>query len=230
MKIYLAELYTAKGDKVEAQKILDSIDMTQVKDPDAVHQLGDQRRSTRAGPTRRSRRSTRSASRSRRRADIFYYRARAYIAGQEDGRSEGGPREICSMAPPDARELADAKKLLEQAQRRQVTSSVVRRGARSGRGARRVRRLRRFRAAATRRHRRAAGEARTCATGIAVEARHDANSSRAQPPPLGARSRKAERSRRQPARTAARRALAESTPAPAGPARAPALTDRPRRR
>ena len=33
MKSYIAELYTLKGDKVEAQKILDSIDMTQVKDP-----------------------------------------------------------------------------------------------------------------------------------------------------------------------------------------------------
>src|SRR5262245_23900317 len=32
LRLYLAELLTAKGDKVEAQKLLDTIDMTQVKD------------------------------------------------------------------------------------------------------------------------------------------------------------------------------------------------------
>ena len=33
LKTYLIELYMLKGDKAEAQKLLDSMDMTQMKDP-----------------------------------------------------------------------------------------------------------------------------------------------------------------------------------------------------
>jgi predicted Zn-dependent protease len=113
LKQYLAELYTAKGDKVEAQKILDSIDMTQVKDPtmfinQAISSINAGRadeavalldKLSKQFPTR---------------ADIHYYRARANIVGKKLVEAKADLEKFVSMAAPDARELADAKKLLEQ--------------------------------------------------------------------------------------------------------------------
>ena len=52
LKTYLIELYMLKGDKVEAQKLLDSVDMTQVKDPTLFINSAitlDQRREVRRG-------------------------------------------------------------------------------------------------------------------------------------------------------------------------------------
>ena len=51
---YLIELYTLKGDKAEAQKLLDSIDMTQMKDPTLFINSAITP-STPGSPTRRSR-------------------------------------------------------------------------------------------------------------------------------------------------------------------------------
>jgi predicted Zn-dependent protease len=113
LKLYLAELYTDKGDKAEAQKILDSIDMTQVKDAtifinQAIGAINGGRadeavalldKLSKQFPTR---------------ADIYYYRGRANIVGKKFADAKGDLEKFVSMAAPDARELADAKKLLEQ--------------------------------------------------------------------------------------------------------------------
>jgi predicted Zn-dependent protease len=113
MKTYLAELYSQKGDKAEAQKILDSVDMTQVKDPtvfinsaitainagradDAIATLD---KLYKAFPAQ---------------ANLLYYRARAYIVAKKMVEAKADLEKFVSSAPPDARELADAKKLLEQ--------------------------------------------------------------------------------------------------------------------
>ena len=48
------------------------------------------------------------------RPDVFYYRARAYIKGKKMAEAKADLEKFVAMAPPDARELADAKKLLEQ--------------------------------------------------------------------------------------------------------------------
>jgi predicted Zn-dependent protease len=113
LKLYLAEVLTTKGDKVEAQKILDSIDITQVKDPvmfinmaissinagkadDAIATLD---KVGKQFPTR---------------ADVYYYRGRANIVGKKLVEAKADLEKFVSMAAPDARELADAKKLLEQ--------------------------------------------------------------------------------------------------------------------
>ena len=113
LKLYLAELYTAKGDKVEAQKILDSIDMSQVKDAtifinQAITAINADRgdeavalldKVGKAFPTR---------------ADVYYYRGRANIRSKKYAEAKGDLEKFVSMAAPDAKELADAKKLLEQ--------------------------------------------------------------------------------------------------------------------
>jgi tetratricopeptide (TPR) repeat protein len=113
LKLYLAELYTAKGDKAEAQKILDSIDMAQVKDAtifinQAIAAINADRGDEAVAlldkvgkqfPTR---------------ADVHYYRGRANIRSKKYAEAKADLEKFVSMAPPDARELADAKKLLEQ--------------------------------------------------------------------------------------------------------------------
>ncbi len=113
MKTYLAELYTLKGDKAEAQKVLESIDMTLVKDPtlfinSAITSInagrGDEAIATldkihKQFPTQ---------------ANILYYRARAYIVGKKMVEAKADLEKFVSTAAPDARELPDAKKLLEQ--------------------------------------------------------------------------------------------------------------------
>ncbi len=113
MKLFLAEMLSAKGDKAEAQKVLDSIDMSKVTDPttflnmaigsinadkpeEAIATLD---KVNKAFPTR---------------PDVFYYRARAYIKGKKMAEAKADLEKYVAMAPPDARELADAKKLLEQ--------------------------------------------------------------------------------------------------------------------
>jgi predicted Zn-dependent protease len=113
MKLYLAELLTTKGDKAEAQKIMDSIDMTKVSDPTlfinmAINSInagkGDEAvalldKIAKQFPTR---------------ADVHYYRARANIVSKKLVEAKADLEKFVSMAAPDAREMADAKKLLEQ--------------------------------------------------------------------------------------------------------------------
>jgi predicted Zn-dependent protease len=113
LKMYYAELLAAKGDKVESQKVLDSVDMTQVKDPTiflnlAIAAINGQKpdeaiavldKVSKAFPTR---------------ADVVYYRARANIVAKKMPEAKADLEKFVSMAPPDSPQLADAKKLLEQ--------------------------------------------------------------------------------------------------------------------
>ena len=113
LKLYLAELYTAKGDKVESQKILDSIDMTQLKDPtifinQAISDINADRTDEAVALL------DKLAKQFPTRADLYYYRGRANIRGKKFVEAKADLEKFVSMAAPDARELADAKKLLEQ--------------------------------------------------------------------------------------------------------------------
>ena len=113
MKSYLAELYVLKGDKVEAQKILDSIDMTQVKDPTlfinaAITAINAGRADEAIATLDKVQKQFPTQ------ANIFYYRGRAYIAAKKMPEAKADLEKFVSMAPPDARELPDAKSLLEK--------------------------------------------------------------------------------------------------------------------
>ena len=113
MKSYLAELYTLKGDKVEAAKILDSIDMTQVKDPtlfinSAITAINAGRADEAIATLDKVQKQFPTQ------ANIFYYRGRAYIAAKKMPEAKADLEKFVSMAPPDARELPDAKSLLEK--------------------------------------------------------------------------------------------------------------------
>jgi predicted Zn-dependent protease len=113
MKLFLAELMAAKGDKEGAQKILDGIDMAQVKDAtmfinQAIGMINGGR------PDDAVALLDKLAAQFPTRADILYYRARAKIVGKKMVEAKADLEKFVSMAPPDARELPDAKKLLEQ--------------------------------------------------------------------------------------------------------------------
>ena len=113
MKMFLAELMTAKGDKEGAQKILDSIDITQAKDATMfINQAISAINAGRADDAVAL--LDKLATQFPTRPDIIYYRARAKIVGKKMVEAKADLEKFVSMAPPDARELPDAKKLLEQ--------------------------------------------------------------------------------------------------------------------
>jgi predicted Zn-dependent protease len=113
MRTYLAELYTLKGDKAEAQKVLESIDMTQVKDPTLF--INSAISSINAGKSEEAVATLDKLYKQfPTQANILYYRARAYIVGKKMVEAKADLEKFVSTAAPDARELPDAKKLLEQ--------------------------------------------------------------------------------------------------------------------
>jgi len=113
MKTYLTELYTLKGDKAEAQKLLDSIDMTQVKDPTLF--INAAITSINAGKADEAIATLDKLSKQfPTQGNILYYRARAYIVAKKLPEAKADLEKFVSIAPLDARELPDAKKLLEQ--------------------------------------------------------------------------------------------------------------------
>ena len=113
MKTYLIELYTLKGDKVEAQKLLDSIDMTQMKDPTLF--INSAITSINAGkPDEAIATLDKLIKQFPTHGNLFYYRARALIVAKKLPEAKADLDKFVSMATPDARELPDAKKLLEQ--------------------------------------------------------------------------------------------------------------------
>ncbi len=113
MKTYLAELYTQKGSRDEAQKILESVDMTQVKDPTifinlAIGSINAGKADDAIAILDKVYKQFPSQS------NILYYRARAYIVAKKLPEAKADLEKFVSLATPDARELPDAKKLLEQ--------------------------------------------------------------------------------------------------------------------
>jgi predicted Zn-dependent protease len=113
MKMFLAELYTQKGARDEAQKILAGIDMSQVKDPTLFINMAIG--SINAGKADDAIATLDMVGKQfPAQANILYYRARAYIVGKKMAEAKADLEKFVSIAPPDARELPDAKKLLEQ--------------------------------------------------------------------------------------------------------------------
>jgi predicted Zn-dependent protease len=113
MKTFLAELYTAKGNKEEAQKVLESVDMAQVKDPTIFINMA-------IGAINAGKADEaialldKVAKQFPQQTNVLYYRARANIVAKKNVEAKADLEKFVSVAPPDARELPDAKKLLEQ--------------------------------------------------------------------------------------------------------------------
>jgi predicted Zn-dependent protease len=112
-KLLVAEILLDTGAKAEARAMLDSVDITQVKDPfpfvnysitlinegkglEAVEMLN---KLVAQFPDQHL---------------MLYYRARAYLSAQKLDESKADFEKFVAVAPPDSKEVADAKKILEQ--------------------------------------------------------------------------------------------------------------------
>jgi predicted Zn-dependent protease len=112
-KVLLADLLLEGGKKDEGLTLLRSIDLAQVKDPypfinGAITLIRDDK-SDEAIALLNS-----LLERFPNQADIYYYRGRAYIAAKKLPEAKADLEKFVATAPPDARELGDAKKILEQ--------------------------------------------------------------------------------------------------------------------
>jgi predicted Zn-dependent protease len=113
VKLLKAEIMMDAGDKAGAKALLDGVDMTQVKDPfvfvnSAINMINDGQgveavalldRVIAQFPTNHM---------------LYYYRGRANLASQKLDEAKADLEKFVSMAPADTREVADAKKILEQ--------------------------------------------------------------------------------------------------------------------
>lgn len=112
-KLLLAELLIEEGGKDEALTILRGIDLQQVKDPfpfinGAIVLIRDGK--TDEAITMLNTLAERFPSQ----PEIFYYRGRAYLAAKKLVEAKAELEKYVAAAPPDARELADAKSILAQ--------------------------------------------------------------------------------------------------------------------
>ena len=113
VKLLKAELLMELGQKEEARQILDAIDMTQVKDPfpfinSAITMINDGKGLEAVAlldkilaqfPTQHQ---------------VYYYRGRAHLSASKFEEAKADLEKFVSLAPADSKEVADAKKILDQ--------------------------------------------------------------------------------------------------------------------
>lgn len=113
MKLVLGDLMMEKGDRAGALELMRTVDVTQIKNPmplvNASIVLINEKKSDEALEI-----LNRVAQQFPSQVEVYYYRGRAYIAGDKMPEAKADLEKFVSMAPPDARELPDAKKILEQ--------------------------------------------------------------------------------------------------------------------
>ena len=110
-KLLLADLLMEAGEKAESKEILESVDMTQVKDPFpfinvAITQINEGKGVEAAEAL------TKLQAQFPNQAEIYYYRGRAYLAASKF--DEAKAREVRDAGQADSKEVADAKKILDQ--------------------------------------------------------------------------------------------------------------------
>ena len=111
-----AELLMETGDKEGAQKILDTIEISKVKNPrafinNAIHKInsGDKVQAEQAVEL-----LTKLIGQFPNDSLLLYLRARAYIAGTKLAEAKADLEKYVATAPPTSPQMADAKKLLDQ--------------------------------------------------------------------------------------------------------------------
>jgi predicted Zn-dependent protease len=112
LKLLQADLMMESGDKAGARAILDSLDMTQVKDPfpfmNAAITLINEGKGAEAAES-----LTKLLAQFPTQNEIYYYRGRAYLAANKFDEAKADLEKFLSLAPT-AKEAADAKKILDQ--------------------------------------------------------------------------------------------------------------------
>jgi tetratricopeptide (TPR) repeat protein len=112
LKMFQAELLMEKGDKAGANEILNAIDMKAVKDPytfinQAINLINDKKGPEAVELLTKLMAQFPSAN------ELYYYRGRAYVASEKLDEARTDLEKFVSLAP-NAKETADAKKILEQ--------------------------------------------------------------------------------------------------------------------
>lgn len=112
LKLFHAELLMESGDKTGSKAILDTVDMTQVKDPytyinHAINLINDKKGMEAADLLTRLINQFPTAN------ELYYYRGRAYVAAEKLDLAKADLEKFVTLAPT-AKETADAKKILEQ--------------------------------------------------------------------------------------------------------------------
>jgi predicted Zn-dependent protease len=112
LKLLQADLLIESGDKAAARAILDSVDMTKVKDPypfmNAAITLINEKKGAEAVAT-----LTKLLAQFPTQNEIYYYRGRAYIVDQKLDEAKADLEKFVSVAPT-SKEAPEAKKLIEQ--------------------------------------------------------------------------------------------------------------------
>jgi tetratricopeptide (TPR) repeat protein len=113
MRLALADLMMEAGDKAGALAIMNAVDVAQIKNPmpliNASIALINEKKTDEAVAI-----LNKVAGQFPTQAETYYYRGRAYVAANKLPEAKADLEKFVSMAPPDARELPDAKKILEQ--------------------------------------------------------------------------------------------------------------------
>jgi len=112
LKTFQAELLMQTGDKAGAKAILDAVDLTQVKDPftfinEAITLINDGKGQEAVDLL------TKLIAQFPAQNNLYYYRGRAYVAAQKLPEARADFEKFIA-AEPNAKETADAKKILDQ--------------------------------------------------------------------------------------------------------------------
>jgi predicted Zn-dependent protease len=113
MRLVLADLMMEGGDKAAALDMMKTIDVTKIKNPlplinGSISLINSNK------PDEALEILNKVATQFPTQAETFYYRGRAYVAAKKYPEAKADLEKFVGMAAPDARELPDAKKLLDQ--------------------------------------------------------------------------------------------------------------------
>lgn len=112
LKLFQAELLMESGDKAGAKAILDAVDMKEVKDPytfinQAINLINDKKGAEAAELL------TKLIAQFPTTPELYYYRGRAYVSSDKLDDAKADLEKFVQLAP-NAKEAADAKKIIEQ--------------------------------------------------------------------------------------------------------------------
>ena len=112
LKLFQAELLMESGDKAGANAILSAVDMKDVKDPYTFINQSINLINEKKGPEAVDL-LTKLMAQFPNTNELYYYRGRAYIASEKLDEARADLEKFVALAP-NAKETADAKKILEQ--------------------------------------------------------------------------------------------------------------------
>jgi len=113
LKLFQAELLMESGDNAGATAILATIDLKDVKDPythinQAIYLINGKKGAEAVDLL------TKLIAQFPTTNELYYYRGRAYVASDKLDDAKADLEKFVKMAPPNAKEVADANKILEQ--------------------------------------------------------------------------------------------------------------------